>query len=255
MTDSAPESVRALLAQIEADLARQDLHAALAVPPDAGPAAVNAAYLRRVRVLHPDRLASLGLSELRPVAERVVAQLGEAKARLCDPAQSGVQPRAGQTGASADFARAIVAAEAAYRRGEGNLTRGDFAGAVAAFSEAVEHHPAEPQYCAYLVWARFAAPGARKAELASETLTVLAEVIRERPQFARAHHFAGLVHKHRGHAEAARKSFVAALALDPQLFDAERELRLLAMRAGRVSPAPGAPQAGWGARLARLFRR
>jgi tetratricopeptide (TPR) repeat protein len=222
---------------------------------------VGAAFVKAARQFHPDRLAAAGLSDLAPIAERIMARLSEASAVLSDPARRAayLAERSGQGTSNASLARTILDAEQAFRRGEQLLKNGDHARAIEAFSEAAKARPEEAQYRAYLAWARFDDPRAAKASLARGTLDVLEAVLREQPGFAWGHFFVGQVCKQQGDLGRAEAAFREALARDATLLDAERELRLIDIRRAKgarpaASPSSGPARQGRGL-LGKLFRR
>jgi curved DNA-binding protein CbpA len=228
----------------------------LGVSPTATAGEVNAAYLRHLRQLHPDRMASLGLRDLVAVAERVVARIGEAHAVLLDPQRRAEYEarRAGKP-APVDDARAILAAELAFQRGELLQQRGDHAGAAAAFTEALAGNPQDPTYKAHLAWARYEGAGAQRAALLRETQAAVEAAVAERPRFARGHYWLGVLHKERGQGDAAERAFRAAVAADASFLDAQREIRLLELRRSRGGDtAPPARSAGSGL-FDKVFKR
>ncbi len=65
------------------------------------------------------------------------------------------------------------------------------------------------------------------------TLKAMREVLRAEPQFAMGHYFVGELFKLRNDMNRAENAFRAAVDCDPELFDAQRELRLISMRRTR----------------------
>jgi tetratricopeptide (TPR) repeat protein len=201
---------------------------------------VSAAFLRRMRELHPDRLAGRGLRELAAKAARLVARINEANVVLLDPKQRAAYlasraPGAMSPVAAADLIRAVMGAEEHFRKGEAFLRKGDYAQALEAFTAAAQDNPQEPTFAAYAAWARFQAPGANKDRLVRETIVLLGNVLGARPKLAIARHWQGLLYKHNGDLAAAEAAFRAAVAEDKTLLDAERELRVLEMRRVRAA--------------------
>jgi tetratricopeptide (TPR) repeat protein len=201
-----------------------------------------------MRQLHPDRLASLGLRELVPRAERVVARLGEAHAVLTDPALRAeyVARRAG--GPPVGDGRAILAAEQHFREGERLLTRGDAAAAAERFADAARGDPGEPTYKAALAWARWEAAGEGRLARTAETVAAIEAALAARPRFAQGHHWLGLVAKRAGDLRGAARAFRQAVEAGGEagFLDAERELRLIDMRRaqGPVDKGRGGADAG-----------
>jgi hypothetical protein len=240
---AGPAADAALAARIDELLARIDTLShfeLLGVGEAASAEEVSAAFLRRMREFHPDRLAGRGLRDLAARAARLVARINEANVVLLDPKQRAAYiasrvPGAMSATAAADFARAVMGAEESFRKGEVFLRKGDFAHALEAFSAACRENAQEPVYRAYAAWARFSAPGANKDRLVRETIVALGDVLAERPKFALARHWQGLLYKHNGDLAAAEAAFRAAVADDKTLLDAERELRVLEMRRVRAA--------------------
>jgi tetratricopeptide (TPR) repeat protein len=192
-------------------------------------------YMRALRMYHPDRLAAAGLRELAPQAERVMARMGEAASVLREPKRRAeyVAARSGRKSESS-ATLAIVDAEKSFQRGEVFLRKGDYAQAIEAFSDAIKVNPSEQQYRAYLAWARFDDPRARKELVAREALATLQQVVGAESRFARGFFWIGQIWKFLNDAIQAEKAFREALRLDRGLVDAEREIRLLEMRKAKA---------------------
>jgi curved DNA-binding protein CbpA len=208
----------------------------LGVPENATPDEVNGMYMRALRLYHPDRLAAVGLRELAPQAERVMARMGEAASVLRDPKRRAdyVAARAGKK-EETQAAVSIVDAEKSFQRGEVFLRKGDYAQAVECFSEAIRVNPGEHQYRAFLAWARFDDPRARKEVVAREALATLQQVVASEPRFSRGHFWIGQIWKYLNDPNQAEKAFREALRLDKGNLDAEREVRLLEMRKAKAA--------------------
>jgi tetratricopeptide (TPR) repeat protein len=208
----------------------------LGVPENATPDEVNGMYMRALRMYHPDRLAAVGLRELAPQAERVMARMGEAASVLRDPKRRAeyVATRSGKKD-EVPAPVSIVDAEKNFLRGEVFLRKGDYAQAIECFSEAIKINPGEHQYRAYLAWARFEDPRARKEVVAREALATLQQVVASEARFSRGHYWIGQIWKYLNDPAQAEKAFREALRLDRSLVDAEREIRLLEMRKAKAA--------------------
>jgi len=203
----------------------------LGLPESAASADVNAAYLRAVKQFHPDRMAGLGLGDLRANVERIMARASEANGVLGDATKRAEYVRWLKVGdAGRAEAMAAVDAEMHFQKGEVFLRKGDFPRAEQEFAAAVKGNPDEPEHRALLAWARFAGPAANKDALAAETARVIQEATKARPRFARGHHFLGEVWKHTKEMDKAEQAFQAAVRLDRNFLDPQRELRLIGMR-------------------------
>jgi len=221
---------------------------------------VNKAYRAAVRRFHPDRIAGVGLSELRGQAETVLARITQAAETLSDDAKRSAYLGQLETcddvhGASASasqsaeqFARAALRSEQAFMKGCADLNRGNFAGAQQAFTEAVRTSPQEAEYRAHLAWARYKASPGQQHTVATETVRIISEALSKRPSFAAGHLWCGLIHKVQGDVARAQEAFQLCLKADANCIEAARELRLFEIRKRRrstVVPAAPAERAGW----------
>lgn len=228
--------VRARLKELSDALDTLDHFGVLGVDEKATAEEINAAYVRAVRHIHPDRLAGTPNADLIKEAERVFSRIGDAHATLTDPKKrADFLYRRNNPNAAPSSSRSILEAETLFQKGEVLLKRADHARAVELFAEAVKLNPAESQYRAYLAWARFDDPSARKDALVRETLRVLEETVKDRARFALGHFWVGQCWKYLNEMSKAIESFREAVELDPQLIEAQRELRLLEMRRSKVA--------------------
>jgi curved DNA-binding protein CbpA len=232
---SPTDALRGAIMELNDKLDQSSHFEILGVAENATPDEVNGMYMRALRMYHPDRLAAVGLRELAPQAERVMARMGEAASVLRDPKRRAeyVAARAGKKSESAT-AVSLVDAEKSFQRGEVHLRKGDYGQAIEAFSDAIKVNPSEHQYRAYLAWARFDDPRARKGVVAREALATLQQVVTADPRFARGFFWIGQIWKHLNDAIQAEKAFREAVRLDRGLVDAEREIRLLEMRKSKA---------------------
>jgi curved DNA-binding protein CbpA len=230
------DQLRSNILELHDKLEKSSHFEMLGVNESASPDDVNAAYMRAVRQYHPDRLAAAGLREIAPQAERVMARMGEAAAILRDPKRRAeyIAARAGKKDAAQET-EAIIDAEKSFGKAEVFLKKGDYAKAIEAYSEAIKGNPKEPQYRAYLAWARFDDPRARKEVLARESLSTLQHVVSEIPRFARGFYWIGQIWKYLNDMNQAERAFKEAITLDPRFLEAEREVRLLEMRRARAT--------------------
>ena len=172
-------------------------------------------------------------------------------------AQSAVKRGIGPQAAQANLPT-LLEAENMFLKGEVFLKKGEHARAIECFASAYQGNPGEPQYRAFLAWARFDDPHARKEVLVRDTLKTMEEVVRERPKFARGFYWVGLLWKFLNEADKAERSFREAVTLDAAFIDAGRELRLIEMRKSKSAPGkPGArpePPRGGGF-MGKLFKK
>lgn len=225
---------------------------------------VQSAFFKAARQFHPDRLVSAGLKDLQPLAEKILARINEAAMVLGDPkrraeyvaslAASAASPSSTRPPASIP---SVLEAENLFLKGEVFLKKGDHGKAIESFAAAVRSNPSEPQYRAYLAWARFDDPHARKEAISRETLKSLVEVVRERPKFARGFYWVGLLWKFLNEPDKAAQGFREAVVLEPSFIEASRELRLIEMRKSKQSGnrPGGKPPGSGGGLMGKLFKR
>jgi hypothetical protein len=258
-TAAGEPSLRTAIQEMAHKLDRVDHFEALGVSRTASADEVSLAFVRAARRFHPDRLASAGLLDLQPVAERILARINEAAMVLGNAARRAdyvASLAAGPQAASASLPT-VLEAENAFLKGEVFLKKGEHGKAIECFTAATQGNPGEPQYRAYLAWARFDDPRARKESVVRETLRVMQAVAQERPRFARGHYWTGLLWKFLDELGRAEHAFREAVAVDSGFIDASRELRLIEMRknksaAGKPSSKPEPPHGGF---MGKLFKK
>jgi tetratricopeptide (TPR) repeat protein len=216
---------------------------------------VSVAFVRAARQFHPDRLTSAGLLDLQPLAERILARINEASMVLGDATRRSEYVASLSAGAQAVNASlpTVLEAENSFLKGEVLLKKGDYVKAVESFTLATQGNPSEPQYKAYLAWARFDDPRTRKETVARETLRIMEGVVQERPRFARGHYWIGLLWKFLNELGRAEKAFREAVAVDNSFIDASRELRLIEMR--KRKPSAGRNDAPRGGLMGKWFKK
>lgn len=125
----------------------------LGVARDAGPKDVRRAYLNAAKRLHPDRIAQLGLLDLKEAANEVFAEIARAHEVLSNPElRERYEATLGADAPAADADR-IAEAEASYVRGDHLMRAGNFRGALEFLERAVALWPEEADYQAALGWA------------------------------------------------------------------------------------------------------
>ena len=269
VTTPAPtKSAATVGAKVDADLRKMisELHAKidtlshfelLGVSESASPGEVGTAFVRAARQFHPDRLAGAGLQELSAQAERILARMSEAAMILGDAnrrAEYVAMRKNGGLQAQASVPT-LLEAENSFLKGEVFLKKGDYARAVESFAAALQGNPAEPQYRAYLAWAKYENPRVRKDNLVRDTLHTLEQVVGERPKFARGFYWIGLLWKFLNESEKASRSFRVAVELDSGFIEAGRELRLIEMRKGKVSRPSVKSEPPKGGFMSRFFKK
>jgi tetratricopeptide (TPR) repeat protein len=150
--DAASETLRRELRDLHQRLASLSLWEVLGVSRNADVREVRRAYLRAAKRLHPDRLAQLGLTDLKTEANEVFAEIARAHEVLSDPERRRLYEE-GLGDATLAEADRIAEAEAAFRRGDVLLRAGNFRGALELLERAVTLWPEEAEYQAALAWA------------------------------------------------------------------------------------------------------
>lgn len=220
-------------------------------PPDQ----IRTAYFALARQLHPDRLTSAGIVDLKRDAQRLFAQINTAFAVLTNPEkrhqyvqilrQGGeAVVRAKQAEAEALTAR-VLAAEDAFHRGEMALRRSQFDAAVADFTEAITANPEEGDYHASLAWAMFC--GANdKSSVEKNTRIVFEKSVKLSPRSVTALLYWGRMERMLGNTSAAREKFEAILKKEPSHSEASSELRVLDSRGDRIDEKTDKPKGLFG---------
>jgi len=254
-TAASESSLRATIQEMAQRLDRLNHFESLGVSQNASPDEVSIAFVRAARQYHPDRLSSVGLQDLQPIAERILARINEASMVLGNAARRAEYLAALAAGPKAVQASlpTVLEAENWFLKGEVFLKKGDFGKAIECFTMATQGNPSEPQYRAYLAWARFDDPRTRKEDVVRETLRVMEAVVHDRPRFARGHYWVGLLLKFLNEPAKAERAFREAVTVDSDLIEASRELRLIEMR--KSKPTSGKPEPSRGGLMGKLFKK
>ena len=239
-----PEAIRASITEMAAKLDKSTHFEILGVSVNASADEVGTAFVRAARQFHPDRLTGAGVTDLQPLAERILSRINEAAMVLGSPPRRAEYCESLKAGAQASQnLPTLLEAENLFLKGEVFLKKGDHGKAIEAFTAAVKNNPGEPQYQAYLAWTRFEDPRARKEVIVRDTLKLLEGVLKERPRFARGHYWVGQLWKFLNEAGRAEQAFRQAVQADDTLIEASRELRLIEMRKSKSPAKPaGKPE-------------
>ncbi len=232
-----PEAARAAIVEMAAKLEKSTHFEILGVSVNASADEVGIAFVRAARQFHPDRLTGAGVSDLQPLAEKILARINEAAMVLGSPPRRAEYVTSLMVGAqSSQNLPTLLEAENLFLKGEVFLKKGDYPKAIEAFTAAIKNNPSEPQYQAHLAWARFEDPRARKEVIVRETLKILEGVLKERPKFVRGYYWVGQLWKFLNESPKAEQAFRQAVQIDESFIEASRELRLIEMRRSK-SPA------------------
>jgi tetratricopeptide (TPR) repeat protein len=219
--------------------ARGDHFQVLGVTMNATAEQIRTAYFNLARKLHPDRLASLGITDDNRDAQRLFAQINTAFAVLNDTKQrdeyvrvlsmGGADAVRAQDAQAEELAVRVMRAEEAFRRGEMALRRNALEQAVADFGEAAELQPKEAEYQAMFAWAKFAA-APDKTALANDTRKALQRAADADQQSPTARFYLGRVERMLGREREALQHFQSVLMIKPNHAEAASEARVLEQR-------------------------
>ena len=186
----------------------------LGLEDDAEPAAIKKAYFKAAKRFHPDKLARLGLEEIRERAAEVFAAIAEANDVLSDDERRRDYDERLAGGGSADIdVQRLAQAEAFYRKGEVLTKMGDFRAAAEMLASAVQLWPEEAAYQSAYGFALYKRnpPDLDTAQTALEIAVDLA------PQDAQAHMWLGLVLRAKGDVNRSAECTARARKLDPSV--------------------------------------
>jgi tetratricopeptide (TPR) repeat protein len=250
----SPEAIRASIQDMAQKIGHATYFELLGVSQSATSEEINTAFVRAARQFHPDRLVSTGLVDLQPTAEMILARINEAAMILGDSARRVDYVASLSEGAAVRTnLPTVLEAENTFLKGEVFLKKGEYAKAIESFTAASQANPSEPQYRAYLAWARFDDPRARKEALVRETLKTLEAVVSERPKFVRGFYWIGLLWKFLNEPGKAEKAFREVVTLDASFIEASRELRLIDMRKTKPAAKPQPPRSA--GLMGKLFKK
>lgn len=218
---------------------REDAYTTLGLRDGSTREAARAAYFRLARLWHPDKIPA-ELDEVRRECAHVYGRLGDAYRALTEVgAPVGVEHviDVNATAANDSVAPPGAAPRSSYaptstlRDADAALARGDLAGAdeiARALSSAGAQGPSAR---AILAWCSIQGGVSTDGPALERALAALDKVLTGDPDCVRALFFRGALLKRLGRGEAALRDFKKAARLDPHHIDAQREVRLFAMRA------------------------
>jgi tetratricopeptide (TPR) repeat protein len=113
---------------------------------------------------------------------------------------------------------------------EGFYRGGDLGRAERAFEAALMAEPQNPRALAFLTWIRLTKAGGSRNTAVNDAMKIFQESVRADQNFGYGYYFMGELLQLRGDGENAEKAFKNAIRVAPDLFEADRQLRLIAMR-------------------------
>ena len=220
----------------------QNLFEILGVPVSATKQQVKDAYLALAKRFHPDRVANLGVEELREPADALFQRISEAYMTLLDDEQREEYRRILQDdslGGSRERARMVMQAEVDFQKGEVFLRKGDLDQAEVYFSRALEENPDEGEHLAMVAWVRYLKAKRRKEEAAvlEDVHKSLSEAVQLSPKCARIYYFLGKIEQAKGDTDSALAHFERAVALNKHYLEPAREINIIRLRRAKQAKA------------------
>jgi curved DNA-binding protein CbpA len=237
---SAPPAPDPLRVEAEARSAAgdQSYYDVLGVPSEAPQAAIAAAYFQLAKRWHPDRLAP-EYADLRDVAMKIFARIGEAHQTLADPErrkQYDELLKQGDGGVEEqEQVQRLLRATTNFQKAQVLLRRNNLPGAEEAARAALADAPEEADHIALVAWLEASKPGADLEAL----LKQLQRAAKLEEANLRVRWYRGQVLKRLGRERQAIEDFRLIVEKDPRHVDAQREIRLYEMSRGRKSEVPG----------------
>lgn len=224
-TDLGIEGVIARAAAIE----DEDYFQVLGVANGASSEAVRAAYIRLAKTWHPDRL-NADFIPIRGEVATVFAHMTRAHQTLCDAdARKAYEASRKATAQAAARPRAEVVRAIQHEMG-----RRSFDVVVQLCQELIDIDAEDIEALAIQAWASVRGGEATEDELRAALVRLDKIVNMDRTDDQAVYH-RGLVHKRLGNVPAAFRDFARAVQLNPKHVEAEREVRIFAMRARKGS--------------------
>ena len=207
----------------------------LGVPRDAPADVIRGAYFQLARIWHPDRL-SQDIVDVKPACAKVFARLSEAHQTLSDEQkrrQYAQQLSMGGGSPEEDAqVQAILEATLCFQKAEICFKRNDLAQAETLLRKAVELDGTQADYVALLAWVDTLKPQNQSVEAMTERITEFDRAIGLNGRCERAYFYRAMLYKRIGNDAFALRDFKFAFELNPRNVDAQREVRLIAMRKG-----------------------
>lgn len=218
----------------------QSYYEVLGVPTDAPANVIAAAYFQLAKRWHPDRLAAEH-EDLRDVAMKIFARIGEANQTLSDPERRKQYDELVKQGEGAaeeqEQVQRLLRATTNFQKAQVLLRRNNLPGAEEAARAALADAPEEADHIALVAWLEATKAGADLDALLRE----LNRAAKLEEANLRVRWYRGQVLKRMGRERQAIEDFRLIVERDPRHVDAQREIRLFEMQRGKrsSSDAPG----------------
>lgn len=218
----------------------------LGVDRTADTATIRTAFFQLAKQWHPDRLPA-ALADLRPVATRAFARMGEAHQLLSDPrARADYDTKLKEApDEEAQQVTTIINAASAHQRAEVLMRKRDFAAALAEAESAHQGDPEQAEYTALYAWLLVQTGGD-----AEHALSLMNPALEREPENVKALWYRAQLYKKLGKETLAVRDCKKILQIKPQHVDAAREVRVYEMR-----KRTGSPDSGRGGLLGRFRKK
>lgn len=239
--EEAPPDWGQRMTQLQAELERMnkaDPFAVLEVDQKAAPDVVKQRFFALSKQYHPDR-AFGAPPEVREMMENIFRKVGEAYEVVSDPKKKEEYLNKQKEGEGID-ARLLFQAEISFNQGALFLKNNNFAKARQLFEESVKLNNMASEYKAWLGWALFLEDSSKYTEAAK----LIADAVKAMPNFDKGFYFLGCIFKARNEHTQAENAFKKAVGINPNNIEAQRELRLIAMRREKAGPEAAKPASG-----------
>ena len=191
---------------------------------------VRDAYFRLAKIYHPDRCAALQLFDMQPVAEEIFRRINEAHSILTDPEGRKAYEQELDGGGSKKEAMHAMEAEFSFQKGVIFFRKKNFGEALRCFQEAWKLNEKEGEHLAWVAWTQFNDPRTDKGKMLPQIKEQLLRSIKIAPQNAICHYYLGEVYLALGDDKRARTCFTRTVEIQEGHVEANRHLRLMAMR-------------------------
>ncbi|MBW2244892.1 MAG: DnaJ domain-containing protein [Deltaproteobacteria bacterium] len=152
--EAKTEKLRQEILELHGQLGSLDYWALLGVEQESPAPEIKKAYLKLAKRLHPDKVAQVGLEDVKETANELFAEITRAHQVLADPDERRAYEASLQGHTTFDADR-LGQAETLFRKGELLMNAGNFLGAFDLLEAAVQLWPEEADYQAALAWTLF----------------------------------------------------------------------------------------------------
>ena len=203
----------------------------LGIAQDADNGSIKKAYFKMAKQYHPDRYHN-NRQDVLAAASDIFTLINTAYTTLSDENARRTYEESLKSGGKQDIhqdAANIMNAELQFQKGKIALSRKDYKSAREAFEWTVKLNPNEGEYKTYLGWTIFNLSPKDAAEV-KKAKELIQDGIAANPKQDRAYYFIGVIHRVNGKLEEAEAAFNKAVQKNPNLSEAQSELRLIQTR-------------------------